>query len=47
MVADLADAALWVILAGAIAFIAFGCRMTRPAPKVVEEAFEADLDQAA
>jgi hypothetical protein len=41
------DAALWVILAGIIALIAYGCRMTRSAPKLVEEPFGADIDRAA
>lgn len=41
------DAVLWVILAGAIALITYGCHMTRPAPKVVEGAFKADIDRAA
>jgi hypothetical protein len=44
----LADAALWAILAAGILFIALGCRMTRrPAPKVVAEPFQAELDKAA
>lgn len=48
MVADYADAGLWLIFAAAIAFIALGCRMTRRAPKAaVVETFEAELDQAA
>jgi hypothetical protein len=44
----LADAALWALLAFGIIFIALGCHMTRrPAPKVVEQPFEAQLDKAA
>jgi hypothetical protein len=43
-----ADVALWVIFAAAFAFVAFGCRMTRPPPEVaVEEAFPPELDRAA
>lgn len=43
-----ADVALWVIFAVAFAFLAFGCRMTRPAPKVaVEETFPTEFDRAA
>jgi hypothetical protein len=42
-----ADAALWVIFAVSIAFIWFGCRMTKPVPKVAEPNSEAALDRAA
>jgi hypothetical protein len=38
MSADMvADAALWFLSATAIAFITFGCWMTKPKPKVVEQ----------
>jgi hypothetical protein len=48
MVADFADAGLWVILAAAFAFIVFGCYATRPAPKMaVEDVFPTELDRAA
>jgi hypothetical protein len=47
MVADYADAALWALLAAAIAFIYFGCKMTKPKPKVVQPSSEATLDRAA
>jgi uncharacterized membrane protein YccC len=41
------DAALWVILATAITFVCFGCRMTRPLPAAAEETFEERIDRAA
>jgi hypothetical protein len=44
----LADAALWVLLAAGILFIALGCRMTRrPALKAAEQPFRPELDKAA
>lgn len=42
-----ADAALWVIFAAAIALITCGCRYTRPAPRVAEEELERKIDRAA
>lgn len=44
-----ADAALWVILLAAIAFITLGCHMTRRAPKVARDAgrLPSTLDRAA
>lgn len=42
-----ADAALWAIFAASIALIACGCRLTRPAPKRVEQPSQRDIDQAA
>jgi hypothetical protein len=48
MVADFADAALWAIFAAAFAFIAFGCQMTKPRPKVVKQSSsEGTMDRAA
>ncbi len=48
MVADFADAALWVILAAAFALIVFGCYATRSATKMaVEDVFSRELDRAA
>jgi hypothetical protein len=47
MVADLADTALWTILAIAVAFVAFGCLMTKPKPKIVQQSSEGTLDRAA
>jgi hypothetical protein len=41
-----ADAALWVILAIAILFLWYGCRMTRPVPNAVDEPSDA-IDRAA
>jgi hypothetical protein len=42
-----ADAALWVLFAAAIAFIGCGCYLTRPVAKVVEEKAEDKRDLAA
>ncbi len=42
-----ADAALWVIFAVAIALIACGCLYTRPAPQVADDAYDRNLDRAA
>jgi hypothetical protein len=42
-----ADAALWVIFATAIIFIACGCHLTRPVPRLVEEKAEDRRDLAA
>ncbi len=42
-----ADAALWVIFATAIALIVCGCHLTRPVSKVVEEKAENTHDLAA
>jgi hypothetical protein len=42
-----ADAALWTILAIAVAFIACGCYYTRPAPKVAMDKVDRELDRAA
>jgi hypothetical protein len=47
MVADFADGALWVIFALSIAFVAFGCQMTKPKLKVVQQSSEGTLDQVA
>lgn len=41
-----ADAALWVIFAAAIAFIYFGCAMTKPKPKPVPQKSDNRIDQA-
>jgi hypothetical protein len=41
------DAVLWLLLAAAIAFIAYGCRCTRPEPKAAEVPFERKIDRAA
>ena len=47
-----ADAALWVILAAAFAFIVFGCYVTRSSPNsagktAIEDTFPIELDRAA
>jgi hypothetical protein len=42
-----ADAALWALLVIAIAFITCGCHCTRPAPKVVADKADRNLDRAA
>lgn len=48
MSADMvADAALWVLFAGAISFIWLGCRMTKPKPKLLQENSEQAMDRAA
>jgi hypothetical protein len=43
-----ADAALWVIFAAAIAFLSCGCHYTRrPAAKVAEKRLDHNVDRAA
>jgi hypothetical protein len=47
-----ADAALWVILAAAFAFIVFGCYVTRSSPNsagktAIDDTFPIELDRAA
>ncbi|MGH6673417.1 MAG: hypothetical protein ACRECV_15790 [Xanthobacteraceae bacterium] len=42
-----ADAVLWVISGVAVTFIWFGCRMTKRAPKAVEQRPQATMDRAA
>lgn len=42
-----ADAVLWILLGMAVAFLYYGCQMTKPAPKAAEQSQEVALDQAA
>jgi hypothetical protein len=42
-----ADAALWVIFAAAIALIFLGCRVTRRIPKAATQDLEQQVDRAA
>ncbi|HTV38656.1 MAG TPA: hypothetical protein VMF12_19665 [Xanthobacteraceae bacterium] len=42
-----ADAALWALLAAAIGFLTYGCRMTRRAPTPIEAPVYEELDRAA
>jgi hypothetical protein len=42
-----ADAALWALVAAAIAFVTCGCYLTRRAPIAEEAAFERRIDRAA
>lgn len=42
-----ADAALWVILAMAIAMMMLGCRATRRVPKAAPQNLDQEVDRAA
>jgi hypothetical protein len=42
-----ADAALWVIFAIAVAFIVLGCRVTRRVPKAATQDLDQQIDRAA
>lgn len=42
-----ADAALWVILAAAIAMIVLGCWATRRVPKAAPQNLDQEVDRAA
>jgi hypothetical protein len=42
-----ADAALWVILAAAIALIVLGCLVTRRVPKEATQDLDQQIDRAA
>jgi hypothetical protein len=46
MVADYADAALWVLFAAAIAFITLGCHMTKAKTKIIQQRSDGGLERA-